>query len=50
MFCFVCAALRDSITITVQATGIPLWIIGGITAAIAAAIAATILMLRKKRR
>jgi hypothetical protein len=38
----------DSITITVQATGIPLWIIGGITAAIAAAIAATILMLRKK--
>jgi hypothetical protein len=38
----------DSITITVQATGISLWIIGGITAAIAAAIAATILMLRKK--
>ena len=40
----------DSITITVQTTGIPLWIIGGIAAAIAATTAATILILRKKRR
>jgi hypothetical protein len=40
----------DSITITVQTTGIPLWIIGGIAAAIAATTAATILILRKKRK
>jgi hypothetical protein len=40
----------DSITITVQSTGIPLWIIGGIAIAIIATIVATVLIIKKKRK
>jgi hypothetical protein len=40
----------DSIIITVQSTGIPLWITGGIAIAIVTAIVATVLIIKKKRK